>query len=268
MFVRLARVLPFLALDIPEGESPGALLTRALRAAEAGDPAAWGLCERLAQGEGAGMCKVAASAAMPDRGAACDRIQRAYWRGECWFEVSEDHTDAGRWEAAIDACRRAEDFDADCARHVWWASVSATGTRDEAFLARLAETFEMEPAQLDKGAAASKRAEKEADAREAARLQAEAAADTMQGVLRWRSHFREQLRVDTAACPADEREVCVAAATDELRARWERALEHNAAAKVYLCDGTGSVAERLKPGDEPALIALLDTLRQGSCGAE
>lgn len=273
------RLLPLLLLACAEPENPSAVLTRALRAAEAGDSGAWELCEQLDEGEGAGMCKVAASAAMPDRGAACEKIVRGHWRGECWFEYAEVHAKAARWEGAIAACREAEAYEKDCARHIWWVA-QLGGAPDPALRTRLATAFGVEEAYIARGAEEYRAAAEAAAAgeqRERAQREAEAArveeeerrlAETMAAVAQdpWKRRFDAESRIDSTTCPEDEREACVAAARTEFTARWERAVERSDAARRHLCGEEGNVGRRLLPYDHDVeLLAAMDGLRPRLC---
>ncbi len=237
------------------------ILVRALALAEAGDPAAWELCLQLESGEGRGMCQVDASRLLPDRAAACESIGRDHWRNECWFEFAEDLAELKRWEEAISACRSADSYEADCARHLWWTSLQA-GTSEAGVRARLLEAFPAHAAQIE-------RAEQDYRA-----LLAEmerpgwtppgspstaptgAAAD-------WERRFRDADALDLTTCAGDA--TCVAAAKKVFEERWKRALERNDEARAALCDGGGSTGARLRSNGHPALEQSLATLRAATC---
>lgn len=249
-------------------ESGAALLARALEAANAGDPAAWSLCDQLGPGDDGASCKMIAVRALPveERAAACDRIVLAQWQGECWFEIAETCAAQQRWDEAIAACRNAEPFGVDCARHLWLAS-ALEGPPAPAVLARLRSAFPLQHSGVDGGEGSTPAVAADIDAgREAGRAHhADERAGQAAGIdVRWEEHFRASRVILTADCPVAERAGCVAAAVEVYTERWSRAATRSAEATGGLC-GTRQGLDRLGTSAEPELIAAEAGLRAKYC---
>lgn len=235
------------------------MLSEALRRADVGNASAWDLCLSLEDGQGRGMCKLAAAHLQADRGAACGSIRREHWRNECWFEFGEDLAADGRWDEAIAACREADEYTRHCARHIWSTALLA-GRGDEGVRARLTAAFPEHDGEI---------AAAETDYRTlAARMAAEGgtAADGRAPVsdeeLAWQRTFRGAPRIETGRCAGAE--PCLDAARGVYTERWRRFGERNPEVLADFCAGLVLPA-RLDPGEDPVLRAVAARLRAETC---
>ncbi len=251
-----------LAADCPaEVEAPSypQILVRALRAAQAGDPDAWSLCDQLEVGKGRGECRLEASRVVPDRGAACDAIVKAHWRNECWFEYAEDLGEQARWEEAVAACEQAEDYEGHCARHLWWTSLQA-GTAEPALRDRLVRAFPEHDDEIRR-AEADYQAVLEQMRRGDWTAPGQPAPSA--GARDWERRFRGEGAVDPELCAGDA--TCLEVAQRVFADRWRRALERNPESRDTLCGDDAAPAIRLSTGGSPALEASLARIREEHC---
>lgn len=246
------------------GVSTAELFRTALLAADAGDPRAWTMCERLEIGKGRGECRVSASRSMPDpqRVEACGQIVREHWRNECWFRYAEDLAAAARWDDAIERCGHAGTYAGDCARHLWWTS-QLDGTADPALYDKIVRAFPAEQGALGNGEATLRKIVADV----AGQAGAEAALAEQTRLFAFdeaRRGWGTKLRAG-ATCPQGADAACVAAKQAIFTERWTRALENNTEASRALCGKGGHIGARLATGGDADMEAALVVLQAERC---
>ena len=262
--MRLLLATVALLLACGSGMTTAELFRAALLAADAGDPRAWAMCERLEVGNGRGECRVSASRSMPDpeRAEACSEIVREHWRNECWFRYAEDLAADARWDDAIERCGHAGTYAEDCARHLWWTS-QLGGTTDAALYEKIVRRFPQAAGTLGNGEdvirkmATDRAGQAAAEAALAEQTRTFALEEARRG---WETKLRAG-----ASCPPGD-STCVAAKQAIFTERWARALENNPDATSALCGRGGHVGARLSTGGDADLDAALVGLRGERCG--